>query len=128
MRRIAKIVIIGGIIVFTLKLIPYFTSDSVDLLSDAMESMVNIAAIIMMYIALVISERPADEDNHYGHQKAENISAFVKGMLISNRCHSHHRDHGRQDFQPYRTEQSERIVGHLHTGLITKRYHGVRNA
>jgi cation diffusion facilitator family transporter len=81
-RQIAKIVIIGGIVVFTLKLIAYFTSDSVALLSDAMESMVNIAASIMMYVALVISERPADENHHYGHQKAENISAFVEGILI----------------------------------------------
>lgn len=81
-QQIAKIVIIGGIAVFALKLIAYYTSNSVALLSDAMESMVNIAASLMMYIALRISERPADENHRYGHQKAENLSAFVEGMLI----------------------------------------------
>ena len=81
-RQIAQIAIIGGIAVFLLKLVAFFASDSIALFSDALESIVNIAASVMMYIALVISERPADTNHHYGHQKAENISAFVEGMLI----------------------------------------------
>ncbi|MGD0817059.1 MAG: cation diffusion facilitator family transporter [Methanomassiliicoccales archaeon] len=81
-RQIASIVIIGGIVVFMLKLLAFFTSNSIALFSDALESIVNIAASIMMYIALVISEKPADENHHYGHKKAENISAFVEGVLI----------------------------------------------
>lgn len=81
-RQIAKIVIIGGIGVFLLKLLAFFTSNSIALFSDALESIANIAASIMMYIALVISDKPADHNHKYGHRKAENISAFVEGMLI----------------------------------------------
>lgn len=81
-RQIAQIVIMGGIAVFLLKLLAFFTSNSIALFSDALESIVNIAASIMMYIALVISETPADANHQYGHQKAENISAFVEGILI----------------------------------------------
>ena len=81
-RKIAQLVIIGGVAVFLLKLLAFFASNSIALFSDALESIVNIAASIMMYIALVISDRPADADHKYGHRKAENISAFVEGMLI----------------------------------------------
>lgn len=74
--------IAGGIFIFILKLLAYLISNSVALLSDAMESIINIVASIMMFAALCIAARGVDENHRYGHQKAENISAMVEGVLI----------------------------------------------
>jgi len=80
--RIAVLAIIVGVIVLMLKVVAYLVSDSVALLSDAMESIINIVASILMFAALMISARPEDVDHQYGHQKAENISALIEGLLI----------------------------------------------
>ena len=74
--------IVGGIFILILKLMAYLVSDSVALLSDAMESIINIVASVMMLTALIISARKEDENHKYGHRKAENISALVEGVLI----------------------------------------------
>ena len=81
-KRIAIIAIIVGIIVFLLKVLAYLLSNSVALLSDALESIINIVASLMMFMALMIASRPEDVDHKYGHQKAENISALIEGVLI----------------------------------------------
>jgi len=80
--RIAAIAIIVGIAVFILKILAYSLSNSVALLSDALESIVNIVASLMMFMALRVACRPVDVDHKYGHQKAENISALIEGVLI----------------------------------------------
>jgi cation diffusion facilitator family transporter len=74
--------IFGGVFIFLLKLSAYFASNSVALLSDALESIINIVASIMMFAALGIASKAEDENHKYGHQKAENISALVEGVLI----------------------------------------------
>lgn len=74
--------IAGGILILALKVAAYIVSDSVALLSDAMESIINIVASVMMLSALIISARKEDENHRYGHRKAENISALVEGVLI----------------------------------------------
>jgi len=81
-KQIAMLAIVGGIFIFILKLLAYIISNSVALLSDAMESIINIVASIMLLAALTISARSEDENHKYGHQKAENISALVEGILI----------------------------------------------
>jgi cation diffusion facilitator family transporter len=80
--RIAMLVIAGGIFILILKLLAYLVSDSVALLSDAMESIINVVASVMMLSALIISARKEDETHKYGHRKAENISALIEGILI----------------------------------------------
>lgn len=80
--RIATIAIVVGIAVFLLKVLAYLLSNSVALLSDAMESIINIVASVMMYMALTVASRPEDLDHKYGHYKAENISALIEGILI----------------------------------------------
>jgi cation diffusion facilitator family transporter len=74
--------IIGGLIVFCFKLAAFFVSGSVALLSDALESIVNIIASFIMFISIRISGTPADIDHPYGHEKIENISAFIEGALV----------------------------------------------
>ncbi len=81
-RKIAICAILVGLTVFLLKLVAYFLSNSVALLSDALESTINIVASIMMFFAIMLASRPEDRDHEYGHQKAENISALVEGVLI----------------------------------------------
>jgi len=81
-RGIAVTAIVGGVAIFGIKLYSYNISGSVALLSDALESIVNILASIMMYMSVRISEQPPDDNHRYGHQKIENISSFIEGSLI----------------------------------------------
>ena len=81
-KQSASASVIGGFLVFCLKLAAFFISGSVALLSDALESIVNIVASLMMFISVKVSGEPADVDHPYGHEKVENISAFVEGALI----------------------------------------------
>ena len=81
-RGIAVTAIVGGVAIFGIKLYSYYISGSVALLSDALESIVNIVASLMMYMSVRISEQPPDDNHRYGHQKIENISSFIEGALI----------------------------------------------
>ncbi len=78
----ALIAIIGSLIVFSIKFIAFFISNSVALLSDALESIVNILASGMMFLSIYISEKPADDTHNYGHQKVEDISSAFEGIFI----------------------------------------------
>ncbi|HEX7555944.1 MAG TPA: cation diffusion facilitator family transporter [Leptolinea sp.] len=73
-----------GVALFTivLKSIAYFLTGSVGLLSDALESIVNLAGGLMALGMLTIAARPADESHTYGHSKAEYFSSGVEGTLI----------------------------------------------
>ena len=81
-KGIAASAFVGGVAIFGIKLYSYQISGSVALLSDALESIVNIVASLMMYMSVVISERPPDENHRYGHQKIENLSSLAEGGLI----------------------------------------------
>ena len=72
----------AAIFTIALKGIAYFLTGSVGLLSDALESIVNLVGAIMALSMLTIAARPADEDHAYGHSKAEYFSSGVEGMLI----------------------------------------------
>ena len=78
----AAIALAGGVAIFLIKMAAYFMSGSVALLSDALESIVNIAASLLMLYAVYISGMPADDDHHYGHQKIEGISSLIEGAFI----------------------------------------------
>jgi len=73
-----------GAAVFTiiLKTAAYLLTGSIGLLSDALESLVNLAGAIMMLAMLTIAARPADEEHTFGHSKAEYFSSGVEGTLI----------------------------------------------
>ena len=81
-KSIAALAIIGGVLIFAIKIYAWVISGSVALLSDALESIVNILASIMMFTSVLISARPPDEDHRYGHQKIENISCLIEGLLV----------------------------------------------
>jgi cation diffusion facilitator family transporter len=65
-----------------LKFIAYRLTGSVGLLSDAIESVVNLVAALVALWALWLAGRPADDDHHYGHSKAEYFSSGLEGALI----------------------------------------------
>lgn len=66
----------------TLKTLAWYVTDSVGLLSDAMESFVNLASAIFALMMVTIAQRPADSDHPYGHHKAEYFSSGFEGILI----------------------------------------------
>jgi cation diffusion facilitator family transporter len=78
----ASMAVIGGFIVFCLMLSAFFLSGSVALLSNALESITNIIASFMMVVSIHISRTPADVNHPYGHEKVENISAFIEGAIV----------------------------------------------
>ena len=81
-KQAALVAIVCGLVILGIKFVAYFVSNSVALLSDALESIVNIAASGLMLFSVYISEKPADEDHNYGHQKIEEISRLLEGILI----------------------------------------------
>lgn len=82
LTRFAWLSIITALITIALKASAYFLTDSVGLLSDALESGVNLVAAIVALIALIVAARPPDEEHAYGHTKAEYFSGGIEGTMI----------------------------------------------
>ncbi len=82
LTRFAWISIGAAVSTMALKTLAYFLTGSVGLLSDALESLVNLAGALMALAMLTVAARPADEDHTYGHSKAEYFSSGVEGTLI----------------------------------------------
>jgi len=82
LTRFAWLSIAAAIATISLKSIAYLLTGSVGLLSDAIESLVNLAGAVMALIMLTIAARPADESHVYGHSKAEYFASLVEGVLI----------------------------------------------
>lgn len=82
LTRFAWLSIAAAILTIALKAIAYWLTGSVGLLSDALESFVNLVGALMALAMLTIAARPADEDHAYGHSKAEYFSSGVEGTLI----------------------------------------------
>jgi len=82
LTRFAWLSIFTGIAVFGLKIGAYALTGSVGLLSDALESIVNIVAAVVALVALRTAMKPADERHHFGHGKAEYFSAQIEGFMI----------------------------------------------
>ena len=74
--------VVVALITIVLKTGAWYITDSVGLLSDAMESCVNLARAIFGLAMITIAQRPADEDHPYGHHKAEYFSSGFEGALI----------------------------------------------
>ena len=82
LTRFAWLSIAAAIATMLLKGAAYHFTGSVGLLSDALESLVNLAGALMALAMLSIAARPPDEDHAYGHSKAEYFSAGAEGALI----------------------------------------------
>lgn len=82
LTRFAWLSISAAVVTIGLKLVAYRLTGSVGLLSDAIESLVNLVGGIMALAMLTVASRPADESHPYGHSKAEYFSSGVEGSLI----------------------------------------------
>jgi cation diffusion facilitator family transporter len=82
LTRFAWLSISAAIATITLKGGAYFLTGSVGLLSDALESFVNLAGGVMALVMLTVAARPADESHVYGHSKAEYFASLFEGLLI----------------------------------------------
>lgn len=71
-----------AIVTIALKTLAWWLTDSVGLLSDAMESLVNLASAMFGLLMVTVAEAPPDEDHPYGHHKAEYFSSGFEGILI----------------------------------------------
>lgn len=82
LARYAWLSIAAALITIALKALAYLVTGSVGMLSDVMESLVNLVAALIALVMLTIASRPADENHAYGHSKAEYFSSGVEGTLI----------------------------------------------
>ncbi|MEO6722448.1 MAG: cation diffusion facilitator family transporter [Ferruginibacter sp.] len=80
--RLQKIITGVGILLFLIKVLAWYLTASVAILTDALESTVNIIAGIIGVYSLFVSAKPKDQDHPYGHGKAEFLSAAIEGTLV----------------------------------------------
>ncbi len=69
-------------VLFAAKIIAYYATGSVAILTDALESIVNVVAGVIGVYSLYIAAKPKDEEHPYGHGKAEFVSAAIEGTMI----------------------------------------------
>lgn len=81
--RIQKIITAIAILLFVVKIIAWYSTNSIAILTDALESIVNVIAALIGLYSLYLSAKPKDYDHPYGHGKAEFISAAIEGTLIA---------------------------------------------
>lgn len=81
-RKFAAWSILVSVLVLALKLLAWRLTGSVALLSDALESIVNVTAAFLAYLAVWVAAKPPDKKHPFGHKKAEYLSAVTEGILI----------------------------------------------
>lgn len=80
--KIARGSLAVGLLVLAVKLLAWALTGSVALLSDALESIVNVATALAALVAVRIAAQPPDDDHPFGHHKAEYFAAVMEGVLI----------------------------------------------
>ena len=82
LTKYAWLSIVAAVLTIGLKAAAYFLTGSVGLLSDALESVINLAAAIIALLILKTAVAPPDDEHAYGHDKAEYFSGAIEGTLI----------------------------------------------
>ena len=80
--KVQKWITALSVVLFIAKVVAYYLTNSLAILTDALESIVNVVAGAIGLYSLFIAAKPSDEDHPYGHGKAEFVSAAVEGTLI----------------------------------------------
>lgn len=80
--KLQRWIAIASSVLLIAKFVAYYLTDSVSVLTDALESIVNVIAGFIGLYSLYVSAKPRDIDHPYGHGKAEFISAAVEGTLV----------------------------------------------
>jgi cation diffusion facilitator family transporter len=81
-RRLLMVSVAVALLTIALKTSAWVLTGSVGMLSDALESLVNLASAMFGLAMVTVAERPADEDHPYGYHKAEYFSSGFEGVLI----------------------------------------------
>ena len=81
-KTLLKLSVVAAVATIAMKTGAWWVTGSVGLLSDAMESFVNLASALFAILMVTIAERPADDDHPFGHTKAEYFSSGFEGLLI----------------------------------------------
>jgi cation diffusion facilitator family transporter len=82
LTHFAWLSIAAALVTFALKMTAWWFTGSVGLLSDGLESLVNLAAAVIALVTLKVAATPADDDHAYGHTKVEYFSSGMEGALI----------------------------------------------
>src|SRR5688572_28446157 len=82
LRALVLLSVAAALVTIGLKALAYSLTHSVGLLSDALESGINLFAAVTAYLSLRYSHRPADASHTYGHEKIEFFSSGLEGLLI----------------------------------------------
>ncbi len=80
--RVQRNVLISSCLILGAKFVAYFLTNSVSVLTDAMESIVNVVAGAISLVSLYLAAKPRDNTHPFGHGKVELISASIEGALI----------------------------------------------
>ena len=80
--RNARLSILSNSVLIAMKLFVGFLSGSVSIISEAIHSLMDLAAAIMAFFSIRIAQAPADADHPYGHEKVENVSGVLEAGLI----------------------------------------------
>jgi cation diffusion facilitator family transporter len=82
LRRFAFLSIAAALVTIAMKTVAWRMTGSVGLLSDALESLVNLVAAVITLVMLIVAARPPDDNHAYGHEKAEYFASGAEGALI----------------------------------------------
>jgi cation diffusion facilitator family transporter len=82
-RTLLRLSVGAAVVAIVMKTVAWRITGSVGLLSDAMESFVNLASALFSLAMVTIAERPADADHPFGHSKAEYFASGFEGLLIA---------------------------------------------
>lgn len=78
-----KLLVFVSVALFIIKMIAWFITGSVSILTDALESTVNVVAGFIGLYSIILSSKPKDREHPYGHGKVEFLSSAIEGILIS---------------------------------------------
>lgn len=81
-ERAALVALVVTVVLSLAKLGVWIATSSLAILSQAVDSALDIVALVLMLLAVRIAVRPADESHHYGHGKAENLAAFTQTIIL----------------------------------------------
>ena len=81
--RFQKVVAITGVALFIIKLVAWYLTNSVAILTDALEGIVNVISAFIGLYSLYLAAQPEDKNHPFGHGKVEFISAALEGVMIS---------------------------------------------
>jgi cation diffusion facilitator family transporter len=80
--RTARLSILSNTILIAMKVIVGVLSGSVSIISEAIHSLMDLAAAVMAFFSIRLAQTPADDEHPYGHEKVENVSGVLEAVLI----------------------------------------------